>query len=45
VFVCGVDLILVCVALPNLTLCFLCDQSCKGERLQLVNIPRKREKI
>jgi hypothetical protein len=38
-----VDLILVCVALPNLTLCFLCDQSCKGERLQLVEIPRKWE--
>jgi hypothetical protein len=35
----------VCVALPNLTPCFLCDQSCKGERLQLVEIPRKREKI
>jgi hypothetical protein len=43
VHVCGVDLILVCVALPNITLCFLCDQSCKGERLQLVEIPRKRE--
>jgi hypothetical protein len=41
--VCGVDLILVCVALSNLTPCFLCDQSCKGERLQLVEIPRKRE--
>jgi hypothetical protein len=41
--VCGVDLILVCVALPNLTPCFLCDQSCKGERLQLVEISRKRE--
>jgi hypothetical protein len=38
-----VDLILVCVALPNLTSCFLCDQSCKGEGLQLVEIPRKRE--
>jgi hypothetical protein len=41
--VCGVDLILVCVALPNLTPCFLCEQSCKGERLQLVEIARKRE--
>jgi hypothetical protein len=41
--VCGVDLILVCVALPNLTLCLLYDQSCKGERLQLVVIPRKEE--
>jgi hypothetical protein len=28
---------------PTLLLCFLCDQSCKGERLQLVEIPRKRE--
>jgi hypothetical protein len=27
----------------NLTPCFLCEQSCKGERLQLVEIPRKRE--
>ena len=41
---CAVDLSLVCVAHPNLTPCFLCDQSCKGERLQLVEIPRKREK-
>jgi hypothetical protein len=38
------NLCLVCVAHPNLTLCFLCDQYCKGERLQLVEIPRKREK-
>jgi hypothetical protein len=37
------DLCLVCVALPNLTPCFLCEQYCKGERLQLVEIPRKRE--
>jgi hypothetical protein len=28
---------------PNLTLCFLCDLYCKGERLQVVEIPRKRE--
>jgi hypothetical protein len=42
--VCGVDLILVCVALPNLTLCFHCDLCCKGERLRLVEIPHKREK-
>jgi hypothetical protein len=41
---CAVDLSLVCVALPNLTLCLLCDLYCKGERLQLVEIPRKREK-
>jgi hypothetical protein len=33
----------VCVALPNLTLCFLCDIYCKGERLQVVEIPCKRE--
>jgi hypothetical protein len=42
---CAVILSLVCVALPNLTLCFLCDLNCKGERLQIVEIPRKREKI
>jgi hypothetical protein len=41
---CAADLSLVCVALPNLTLCFLCDINCKGERLQIVEIPRKREK-
>jgi hypothetical protein len=41
--VCAADLSLVCVALPSLLLCFLCDQYCKGERLQLVEIPRKRE--
>jgi hypothetical protein len=36
---------LVCVLLfPTLLLCVLCDQYCKGERLQLVEIPRKREK-
>jgi hypothetical protein len=26
---------------PNLTLCFHCDLYCKGERLQVVEIPRK----
>jgi hypothetical protein len=41
---CAADLGLVCVALPNLTLCFLCDLCCKGERLQTVEIPRTREK-
>jgi hypothetical protein len=41
---CDTDLSLACVALPNLTLCFLCDLNCKGERLQVVEIPRKREK-
>jgi hypothetical protein len=43
VCVCAADLGLACVALPSLLLCFLCDQYCKGERLQLVEIPRKRE--
>jgi hypothetical protein len=42
---CAVDLSLVCVALPNLTLCFFCDHHCKGERLQTMEIPRTREKI
>jgi hypothetical protein len=40
---CAAELSLVCVALPNLTLCFLCDFNCKGERLQTVEIPRKWE--
>jgi hypothetical protein len=39
---CGLSL--ACVAFRPLLLCFLCDQHCKGERLQLVEIPRKREK-
>jgi hypothetical protein len=43
VCVCAADLSLVCVALPNLTPCFLCDLYCKGERLQFVEIPCKRE--
>jgi hypothetical protein len=38
------DLCLVCVAHPNLTLCFYCDLCCKGERdSNLVEICRKRE--
>jgi hypothetical protein len=41
---CAANLSLACVALPNLTLCFLCDLYCKGERLQTVEIPRTREK-
>ena len=41
---CAADLSLVCVALPTLLLYFLCDLYCKGERLQLVEIPLKREK-
>jgi hypothetical protein len=28
---------------PPLLLCFFCDHHCKGERLQIVEIPRKRE--
>jgi hypothetical protein len=40
---CATNLSLLCVALPNLTLCFLCDLNSKGERLQVVDIPRKRE--
>jgi hypothetical protein len=38
---CGLNL--VCVVFPPLLLCFLCDLYCEGERLQLVEIPRKRE--
>jgi hypothetical protein len=34
---------LVCVALLTLISCFLYDLYCKGERLQLVEIPCKRE--
>jgi hypothetical protein len=37
-------LVLCALLVPTLLLCVLCDQSCKGERLQLVEIPRKREK-
>jgi hypothetical protein len=40
---CAANLSLVCVALLDLTLCFLCDLYYKGERLQVVEIPRKRE--
>jgi hypothetical protein len=36
--------VLCALLFPTLLLCVLCDQSCKGERLQLVEIPRKREK-
>jgi hypothetical protein len=32
------------VLLPTLLLCVHCDLCCKGERLQLVKIPHKREK-
>jgi hypothetical protein len=34
-----------CVLLPSLTPYFFVIFNCKGERLQVVEIPRKREKI
>jgi hypothetical protein len=37
------DLRLVCVLLIPTLLCVFCDHHCKGKRLQLVEIPRKRE--
>ena len=41
---CACVLLRICVCcFPTLLLCFLCDQSCKGEKLQLVEIPHKRE--
>jgi hypothetical protein len=40
---CGLNL--VCVVFPPLLLCFLWSNLCKGERLQLVEIPHKWEKI
>jgi hypothetical protein len=33
------------VAIPTLLLWFHCDQSCKGERLQLAEIPHKGDKL
>jgi hypothetical protein len=42
--VCAADLCVVCVALLALLLCLLCDPYCKDERLQFMEIPRKREK-
>jgi hypothetical protein len=42
--VCALALSLVCVAFPTLTSVLLCDhQNCKGERLQVVEIPRERD--
>jgi hypothetical protein len=32
-----------CVAHPSLTPCFFVNLKCKGERLQSVEIPRKRD--
>jgi hypothetical protein len=36
-------LCLVCVAHPILTSVLLCEHLCKGERLQVVEIPHKRD--
>jgi hypothetical protein len=42
---CACVLLRICVCcFPPLLLCFHCDLCCKGERLQLMEIPRKREK-
>jgi hypothetical protein len=42
---CACVLLRICVCcFPPLLLCFHCDPYCKGERLQLVEIPREREK-
>jgi hypothetical protein len=42
---CECVLLRICVCcFPSLLLCFHRDLYCKGERLQLVDIPRKREK-
>jgi hypothetical protein len=38
-----VFLCLVCVAHPSLTPCFFVNFKCKGERLQVVEIPRERD--
>jgi hypothetical protein len=38
-------LALACVSNPALLLWFHCDQYCKGERLQLVDIPHKGDKL
>jgi hypothetical protein len=45
VCVVAVTLALACVSIPTLHLWFHCDQSCKGERLQLVEIPHKGDKL
>jgi hypothetical protein len=37
------DSSLACVSFPPLLLCFDCDQHCRGEKLQLVEIHHKRE--
>ena len=43
VHVVAVILVLCVFSFPPLLLCFSCEQRCKGERLQLVEIPHKRE--
>jgi hypothetical protein len=43
--ICALILCLVCVALPPLLPCFFVIIICKGERLQVVEIPREREII
>ena len=45
VLVLRLSLLCVCVAIPTLLLWFHCDRSCKGERLQLVDIPHKGDKL
>jgi hypothetical protein len=39
------DWVLSVLLSPPLLSCFFCDHHCKGERLQVVEIPRKREKV
>jgi hypothetical protein len=41
---CAAYLSLVCVALLAYFCVSFCDHHCKGERLQIIKIPRKREK-
>jgi hypothetical protein len=43
--VCALFAVDLCVLLPFLTPYFFVKFNCKGERLQVVEIPRKREKI
>ena len=43
--VCAYFAVDLCVLLPSLTPYFFVNLTCKGERLQVVEIPRKREKI
>jgi hypothetical protein len=45
VCVSAASLAFVCVSIPTLLLWFHYDQSCKGERLQLAEIPHKGDKL